>query len=52
MNALTALGVAGFRIDASKHMWTEDLKIIFDMLNTLGNALNISCLSCNNPDHR
>ncbi|CAG7818577.1 unnamed protein product, partial [Allacma fusca] len=34
-NKLTSFGVAGFRVDASKHMWPGDLKIIFDRLNSL-----------------
>nr|ACL14798.1 alpha-amylase [Ephestia kuehniella] len=35
MNELIDLGVAGFRIDAAKHMWPEDLRIIFDRLHNL-----------------
>ena len=35
MNTLVSFGVAGFRFDASKHMWPGDLKIIADMLNDL-----------------
>ncbi|XP_076315335.1 alpha-amylase 1-like isoform X2 [Tachypleus tridentatus] len=35
MNHLIELGVAGFRIDAAKHMWPRDLHIIFDRLNNL-----------------
>ncbi|KAJ8717173.1 hypothetical protein PYW08_005572 [Mythimna loreyi] len=35
MNELIHLGVAGFRIDAAKHMWPEDLRIIYDRLNNL-----------------
>lgn len=30
MNALIDLGVAGFRVDASKHMWPGDCQVIFD----------------------
>lgn len=37
MNALTAIGVAGFRIDASKHMWPEDLRLMFNLLKPLSN---------------
>jgi len=35
MNTLISFGVAGFRFDASKHMWPGDLKIIADMLSDL-----------------
>nr|AAN77139.1 alfa-amylase [Anthonomus grandis] len=35
MNHLIEIGVAGFRIDAAKHMWPEDLKIIYGSLNDL-----------------
>ncbi|CAG7825995.1 unnamed protein product [Allacma fusca] len=34
-NRLIGYGVAGFRIDAAKHVWPEDLKVIFDRLNNL-----------------
>lgn len=35
MNELLELGVAGFRIDAAKHMWPSDLDAIFSRLNNL-----------------
>nr|XP_033772196.1 pancreatic alpha-amylase-like [Geotrypetes seraphini] len=35
MNKLIDIGVAGFRIDASKHMWPGDMKAIFDRLHML-----------------
>lgn len=35
MNDLIAIGVAGFRIDAAKHMWPSDLKILYKKLNNL-----------------
>ncbi|MCL4149567.1 UNVERIFIED_CONTAM: hypothetical protein GTU68_041347 [Idotea baltica] len=35
MNSLIDIGVAGFRIDASKHMWPGDLQVVFDSLNDL-----------------
>lgn len=35
MNKLLALGVAGFRIDAAKHMWPHDLYEIYQRLNNL-----------------
>ncbi|XP_077293276.1 alpha-amylase 1-like [Arctopsyche grandis] len=34
-NHLVDLGVAGFRIDAAKHMWPGDLKIIYDRVKNL-----------------
>ncbi|KAL7047287.1 hypothetical protein ACKWTF_002858 [Chironomus riparius] len=38
MNHLINLGVAGFRIDASKHMWPEDLEHIYGRLHNLNTA--------------
>ncbi|CAL8072293.1 unnamed protein product [Orchesella dallaii] len=35
LNKLIGLGVAGFRIDASKHMWPADMKAILDKLDNL-----------------
>ncbi|XP_077507988.1 pancreatic alpha-amylase-like isoform X2 [Amblyomma americanum] len=35
MNKLIRLGVAGFRMDAAKHMWPKDLKKIFAKLDDL-----------------
>lgn len=35
MNHLIGLGVAGFRVDAMKHMWPGDLQNIFNRLNNL-----------------
>lgn len=35
MNKLIDIGVAGFRIDAAKHMWPADLNSIFSRLNNL-----------------
>jgi alpha-amylase len=35
MNKLIGLGVAGFRVDAVKHMWPGDLKVVYDRLNNL-----------------
>lgn len=32
LNALTEMGVAGFRVDAAKHMWPEDLREIYGRL--------------------
>ncbi|XP_070505320.1 alpha-amylase A-like [Chironomus tepperi] len=38
MNDLISLGVAGFRVDAVKHMWPGDLQNIFGRLNNLNTA--------------
>nr|ADQ54212.1 amylase B isoform 2 [Ips typographus] len=35
INHLISLGVAGFRVDAAKHMWPEDLSVIFSRVNEL-----------------
>ncbi|KAF7996387.1 hypothetical protein HCN44_002019 [Aphidius gifuensis] len=35
MNGLIDMGIAGFRIDAAKHMWPEDLKVIYSRLHDL-----------------
>nr|KAF6290155.1 hypothetical protein mMyoMyo1_000651 [Myotis myotis] len=35
MNRLIDIGVAGFRIDASKHMWPGDMKAVLDKLQPL-----------------
>lgn len=35
LNRLVAMGVAGFRVDAAKHMWPEDLKAIFERVDNL-----------------
>lgn len=39
MNKLVDLGVAGFRIDAAKHMWPKDLELIYKRLKPLNNKL-------------
>ncbi|XP_059474343.1 alpha-amylase B-like [Neocloeon triangulifer] len=39
LNRLIDMGVAGFRIDAAKHMWPGDMQVILDQLHDL------------NPDH-
>lgn len=38
LNHLVNLGVAGFRVDASKHMWPRDLTIIYSRLNRLNTS--------------
>lgn len=35
MNKLIDLGVAGFRVDAAKHMWPADLQVIYGRLKNL-----------------
>lgn len=35
MNDLIDIGVAGFRVDACKHMWPGDLEVIFGNLRDL-----------------
>jgi alpha-amylase len=35
MNNLLSMGVAGFRIDATKHMWPGDLQNIYGRLNNV-----------------
>nr|AYV99593.1 venom polypeptide [Dolopus genitalis] len=35
LNHLIDLGVAGFRVDAAKHMWPEDLKAIYSRIKNL-----------------
>lgn len=38
MNKLIDLGVAGFRIDAAKHMWPSDLNYIYANLKNLSTS--------------
>uniref|UniRef100_W8BSY0 Alpha-amylase n=1 Tax=Ceratitis capitata TaxID=7213 RepID=W8BSY0_CERCA len=35
LNKLISLGIAGFRVDAAKHMWPADLQSIYNRLNNL-----------------
>lgn len=35
LNGLLAIGVAGFRVDAAKHMWPEDLRQVYGRLSDL-----------------
>ncbi|XP_071983403.1 pancreatic alpha-amylase-like [Engystomops pustulosus] len=35
LNKLISIGVAGFRLDASKHMWPGDIKAVINRLNNL-----------------
>lgn len=39
MNTLIDLGVAGFRMDACKHMWQVDLEVIYGRLNNLSTKM-------------
>ncbi|MCL4141012.1 UNVERIFIED_CONTAM: hypothetical protein GTU68_028959, partial [Idotea baltica] len=34
-NRLIEIGIAGFRVDAAKHMWPEDLQAMLDLTNDL-----------------
>ncbi|XP_037948725.1 alpha-amylase 1-like [Teleopsis dalmanni] len=38
LNKLISLGIAGFRVDAAKHMWPSDLQVIFNRLNNLSTS--------------
>lgn len=42
LNHLINLGVAGFRIDAAKHQWPNDLQIIYNRLNYLNPIFGFS----------
>ena len=37
-NDVINIGVAGFRVDASKHMWPDNIQAIFDMTDDLNTA--------------
>lgn len=45
LNHLIQLGVAGFRVDAVKHMWPHDLESILSRLNNLNTAYGFSANS-------
>jgi len=38
LNRLVDIGVAGFRVDAVKHMWPGDVQAIYDSLNDLNTS--------------
>ncbi|KAK5645222.1 hypothetical protein RI129_006522 [Pyrocoelia pectoralis] len=38
LNHLISLGVAGFRVDAAKHMWPKDLKLIYGNIGDLNTS--------------
>ncbi|XP_037899261.1 alpha-amylase 1-like [Glossina fuscipes] len=42
LNQFLKMGVAGFRIDAAKHVWPKDMKHIFDSLDNLNVDFNFS----------
>ncbi|XP_055855012.1 alpha-amylase 1-like [Episyrphus balteatus] len=42
LNSLTAIGAAGFRVDAAKHMYPQDLKKIYSRLNPLSKELRLA----------
>lgn len=42
LNNLIDLGVAGFRVDAAKHMWPQDLQYIYSKLNKLNSAFGFA----------
>lgn len=42
MNHLIDMGVAGFRIDAAKHMWPQDLNVIYSLLKNLSNKFHFA----------
>ncbi|KAJ8040864.1 Alpha-amylase A [Holothuria leucospilota] len=39
LNNLISMGVAGFRVDAVKHMWPDHLKSIYDRLDNLDSSI-------------
>lgn len=39
LNRLIDIGVAGFRVDASKHMWPSDLQVIYDSVQNLSTKI-------------
>ena len=42
LNKLVDIGVAGFRVDACKHMWPGDLQIIYERINDLNTDAGFS----------
>ncbi|MDK2413764.1 hypothetical protein QHH03_32225, partial [Aphanizomenon sp. 202] len=38
LNRLVEVGVAGFRVDAARFMWPEDLAAILDLTNDLNTS--------------
>lgn len=42
LDHLIDLGVAGFRVDAAKHMWPQDMEIIFNRLKSLNTGFGFA----------
>ncbi|XP_026284159.1 alpha-amylase 2 [Frankliniella occidentalis] len=42
LNRLVSMGVAGFRVDAAKHMWPEDLRAIFQRVKNLDESFGFA----------
>ncbi|KAK9680356.1 Alpha amylase, catalytic domain [Popillia japonica] len=42
LNKLVALGVAGFRVDAAKHMWPSDLEVIYSRVKDLNTSFGFA----------
>ncbi|KAG5329743.1 AM4N amylase, partial [Acromyrmex heyeri] len=40
LNEIINVGVAGYRVDAAKHMWPEDLKVIYSRVKNLNPKYN------------
>ncbi|KAG5345668.1 AM4N amylase, partial [Acromyrmex charruanus] len=40
LNEIIKVGVAGYRVDAAKHMWPEDLKVIYSRVKNLNPKYN------------
>jgi glycosidase len=44
LNDLIDIGVAGFRVDAAKHMWPEDISAIQDRLHDLSTKVSTEAI--------
>ncbi|CAM6032043.1 unnamed protein product [Sphagnum compactum] len=42
LNDLVSKGVAGFRVDAAKHMWPNDLKQMYERINSLNSSFRFN----------
>jgi alpha-amylase len=45
LNHLIELGVAGFRVDAAKHQWPNDLEVMYNRLNFLNTSFGFEAKS-------
>jgi alpha-amylase len=45
LDHLVDLGVAGFRVDAAKHMWPQDLQVIYGRVKNLNTAFGFTANS-------